>query len=121
MAVLVPGFATIPDLSFEVQDAGDEQTQTGMSSGIGYTVTVRVTRAVYTATTAELDLEITVQGQGGSLTQNGTGTQQIRMTLNADGTLAYSSRTRYDVVQQAGSISFNTTQVFDEQGTLSPR
>lgn len=120
-SVLVPGFATIPDLSFSVQDVGDEQTQSGVSSGISYNVTVRVTRAAYTANSAELDLAITIDGQGGSLTQSGTGTQQIRMTLNGDGTLAYSSQTHYQVRQQAGSVGFDTTQTFDEQGTLDPQ
>ncbi len=122
LALLVPGFTGIPDLSFAVRDVGDEQSLSGSSISLSsYTVTVRVTRAVYTATSAEIDLEITVAGQGGSLTLTGSGTQQIRMTLNGDGTLAYNSHTRYNGTQQSGSINIQTAQIIDDQGTLDPQ
>ncbi len=122
LAVLVPGFTGIPDLSFAVRDVGDEDSLSGSSVSLSsYTVTVRVTRAVYAPTSAEIDLQITVEGQGGSLTLTGSGTQQIRITLNADGTLSYSSSTRYDGTQQSGTITIQTAEIIDDQGTLSPQ
>lgn len=117
--VRVQGYSNTPDALLALARIGDQETVQSQAGNVNVTQDIIVSRATYRESSIRLDLDITHNGTGGNLTQEGTGTQVIEISLNDDGTLRYETKTEYEVDLLAGAISFGSRTEEVCTGTLT--
>jgi len=112
------GFTNAPDQSATISAVGESQTFNFTAADRDTTITVTITEATYTGSSARVVMSLQYSATGGALTQQGTGTVTITATVSGDA-LTFNAVADYDVTQTAGSISFESGETTECAGPLT--
>lgn len=116
--LVVYGYSGQADQTVQLSQVGQSQTVNATSGSTQITQVVTVTQAIYTSSSAHLELEINYDATQSNLTYDGTATLVIDASASADG-LRYTARIEYHVTLAAGTISIPTNEVTECTGTLA--
>jgi hypothetical protein len=117
-SVPILGFSDSPNQNAALGAKGDSVTLTTTTSGgINVTQIVTVSELTFDDDRLTMDLTIDFMASGGALTQDGSATQRITLTLSgANATLLID--TDYTVTQTAGSLRLDTSEATTCNGSL---
>ncbi|MCA9243620.1 MAG: hypothetical protein KDA32_06685, partial [Phycisphaerales bacterium] len=114
---LVFGFSGSPDVFAPIIQVGESTTETTSSNNLDVTMEITIREALYSADAFRLVFDVDYDGQGGSLTQKGTGVLTVN-GLIANGTLRYTAEMDYLVDLTAGGLKFKTGESRVCEGAL---
>lgn len=117
-ALPVFGFVGAPDQQTNVGLAGETQVLTSAGPSMtSITRSLTVRSATYTATTANLTIDIDYDAAGGSNVLSGTGELFLTLRL-VNGNLSVTYELAYDIMQTAGEVMLDTGETFNCEGVL---
>lgn len=117
-SILILGFSDAPDADTTAVEVNDQQTLTGTTSSVSVTNVVRVSSADYQSDSADIAYSMTYSASGGNLTQAGTGTQTVTLTL-VNGSLNVQIETVYDVTQTVSGLQLTSSETTICTGNLT--